>query len=96
MSASSEERIAHLDHASVSIHSVNAINYTARVSETRESLYLYFIAFSNTSELWAEKKINETFVIKIASFWPISSSNFMRREEKHLMLGGARFTLLIT
>lgn len=86
VSATSEARVAHLDHACVSIPSVNAINYTTRVSEIRESLYLYFITFNNTSKLWAEKKINETFAIKMASFWPISSSDFMRREEKHLML----------
>lgn len=86
VSATSEARVAHLDHACVSIPSMNAINYTARVSEIRESLYLYFITFNNTSELWAEKKINETFAVKMASFWPISSSDFMRWEEKHLML----------
>lgn len=68
VSASSGARITHLDHASVFIHSVNAINYTALVSEICESLHPHFIAFNNTSELWAEKKINETFAIKVPSF----------------------------
>lgn len=67
-SASSEARITHLNHASVFTHSVSAINYTARVSEIRESLHPHFIAFNNTTELWAGKKINETFAIKMASF----------------------------
>lgn len=68
VSASSGARITHLDHASVFIHSVNAINYTALVSKICESLHPHFIAFNNTSELWAEKKTNETFAIKMPSF----------------------------
>lgn len=90
VSASSGAHITHLDHASVFIHSVNAINYTALVSEFCESLHPHFITFNNTSELWAEKKINETFAIKMPSFLTNFLSDFMRREAKHLTLGGTR------